>query len=176
MKDMKKMYDIQNKYNMHIALYAYLTYVAYLESIVAGYHWLQAGRWAQGEPASHVCSTHYHSYGEDCACSSLGFWHNPLFHLFRICTVLGCHLWLKAQSRQWEEVSTLGQWHGPRNPEMETWTIINGERNKIKLSFAWNCHEYASHCKKCDIKYAVIMQKICQKYMLEICQIHKKYM
>jgi hypothetical protein len=113
---------------------------------VAGYYWLQAGRWAQGEPASNVCSTHYHNYGEACACSSLGHWHNPLFHVFRICPVPRCHLWLKAQSRQWEQVSTLGQWaltwsQKPWNGNMnhykwwEKWDQI-----EFCMNLSWNMH------------------------------------
>ena len=77
-------------------------------------------------------------------------------------------------------MSTLGQWHGPWNYEMETVTTINGKSN-------WVWHEngnkkYANNMQEICKEYAKNMQRICKTYarnmhenMQEICEICVKY-
>jgi hypothetical protein len=77
-------------------------------------------------------------------------------------------------------MSTLGQWHGPWNYEMETVTTINGKSN-------WVWHEngnnkYANNMQEICKEYAKNMQRICKTYarnmhenMQEICEPCVKY-
>jgi hypothetical protein len=81
-------------------------------------------------------------------------------------------------------MSTLGQWHGPWNYEMETVTTINGKSNWI-----WHANgnnKYANNmqeiCKDYAKSAAKNMQRICKtsarnmhENMQEICKICVKY-
>ncbi len=122
---------------------------------------IQAGIWAQGEPAILVCIAH-------CLKSGRGYWHNPIFHVFRICIVCGAISDSRhgaGDGNQGVVCQRLGNdmvFETLSLKQEPQWMAKTGRSDEFCMKFAWNMY---IKCKKDVVNKHKRCRKICYKHV-----------